>query len=373
MSEYQYYEFQALDRRLTSEEMEYMHSLSSRVRLTPTQAIFVYNYSDFRGRPEQVLAKYFDAMLYLANWGSRQLMFRFPKSVVDVNALWPYRMLDHIEISTTDDHVVLNIELHEEEGWGWVDGEGHLAGLIPLRDDIMRGDYRALYLAWLKAAYWESALLEEDEDLPEPSVPPNLQNLSVPLQDFIDFFEIDEDLVAIASQASPSVARKPEAPEQWIDALPEEEQKAFLLRLLNGEPYLDVELAARLREMSLGERQAETPVVESRRGITELVTAAEERRRIRKEKERQRAEQERIRKLDALVEQEPVMWEKVYTLIKQKQVKAYDEAVGLLVQLRELAEHQNQMDQFDRRIRQIHEDYHTLRGLRSRMKRFRLT
>jgi len=36
-----------------------------------------YQFGDFRGRPAQALEQYFDAMLYLANWGTRRLMFRF--------------------------------------------------------------------------------------------------------------------------------------------------------------------------------------------------------------------------------------------------------------------------------------------------------
>lgn len=57
MSEYQYYEFLALDKPLTAEEKTYVESISSRVELTSTQAVFVYNYGDFRGEPKQLLEK----------------------------------------------------------------------------------------------------------------------------------------------------------------------------------------------------------------------------------------------------------------------------------------------------------------------------
>lgn len=73
MNEYQYYEFRAIDCPLTDEAMR---QLSSRVMVTPTSAAFTYNYSDFRGDPEKVLLQYFDAMFYIANWGSCRLMFR---------------------------------------------------------------------------------------------------------------------------------------------------------------------------------------------------------------------------------------------------------------------------------------------------------
>jgi len=90
VSEYQYYEFRTIDRPLTEEEQAVMRQLSSRVALTPTSAAFTYNYGDFRGDPEKVLAQYFDAMLYLANWGSQQLMFRFPQALIDLEQVKPY-------------------------------------------------------------------------------------------------------------------------------------------------------------------------------------------------------------------------------------------------------------------------------------------
>lgn len=79
MSEYQYYEFQTIDRPLTAKEQAEIKKLSSRVQLTPTQAIFLYNYGDFRSNPEKVLTQYFDVMFYIANWGTWRLMFRFLK------------------------------------------------------------------------------------------------------------------------------------------------------------------------------------------------------------------------------------------------------------------------------------------------------
>ena len=87
MSEYQYYEFQAIDRPLSEEEQRYIRSLSSRVTPTPTQAAFTYSFGDFRGDPLKVLERYYDALLYLANWGSKRLAFRFPRAVVDYERL----------------------------------------------------------------------------------------------------------------------------------------------------------------------------------------------------------------------------------------------------------------------------------------------
>jgi len=90
MSEYQYYEFRTIDRPQTPEEQAAVGKLSSRVDLSPTHASFVYNYSDFPGRAEDILVRYFDAMFYIANWGSCQLMFRFPKKLLDMAQLQIY-------------------------------------------------------------------------------------------------------------------------------------------------------------------------------------------------------------------------------------------------------------------------------------------
>jgi hypothetical protein len=150
MSEYQYYEFQAIDRPLTKKEQDEIRKLSSRVQLTPNQAVFLYNYGDFRGDPEKVLTQYFDVMFYIANWGTWQLIFRFPKAIVDPKWFQPYELEDTITVSTTSKYVILNIHITEEEGIGWVEGEGWLPRLLTLRDELLNGDLRLLYLVWLR-------------------------------------------------------------------------------------------------------------------------------------------------------------------------------------------------------------------------------
>jgi hypothetical protein len=134
VSEYQYYEFQAVDRPLTLVEQEEVASLSSRVEPHPWRAAFVYNYSDFPADEKEVLARYYDAMLYAANWGSRQLMFRFPKGLVDPDQIQPYEMetIDEpygvVELEMMGAFAILNIHTREREAAGWLElEEGNLA------------------------------------------------------------------------------------------------------------------------------------------------------------------------------------------------------------------------------------------------------
>ena len=51
MSEYQYYEFAAIDRPLTSEQMSRLRALSTRDTITPTRFCNVYTWGDFKGDP----------------------------------------------------------------------------------------------------------------------------------------------------------------------------------------------------------------------------------------------------------------------------------------------------------------------------------
>ena len=47
MSEYQYYEFAAIDRPLTREQMTQLRALSSRATITPTRFCNIYNWGDY--------------------------------------------------------------------------------------------------------------------------------------------------------------------------------------------------------------------------------------------------------------------------------------------------------------------------------------
>ena len=250
MSEYQYYEFQSLDRPLSASAQAEMESLSSRVYLTATSASFVYNYSDLPGNPYNILAKHFDVMLYIANWGSRRLMFRFPADAIPTAVRESYQCTDSMDWSETGEYVILDIQQENEDGFGWVEGEGLLRGIAQVRNDILRDDYRSLYLAWLMVALQEFYLLEDDEDLTEPPVPARLNKLSPTLRNFVDFFEIDMDIVNAAAQSSSNQSQPEAQVANYLDKLPDDEKLDYLKRLLAGETYLDVALAKRLRELA---------------------------------------------------------------------------------------------------------------------------
>jgi hypothetical protein len=368
MSEYQYYEFQSIDRPLTVQEQAEIQELSSRGKVTSTQAIFLYSYSDFRNKPEHVLTKYFDAMFYIANWGTWRLMFRFPTAIIDPKCFQSYVLPDVITMTKTSQYVVLDIEIHEEDGInGWVEGEGWLSQLLPLRDELLAGDGRLLYLVWLRVA---AALAGDslDEDPIEPPIPPNLSQLSPALQAFVELVELNSDLVAAAAQASPDHQDPEDRPlEDWLPALTAAERQKFLLKLVRRELHVDQQLINRLQELAGADRSTpqSTP---GHRKLSEIEAIASNEKKMRQQQEKNAAKKTRIKELKALAPRVEETWQQVVKLLEVKQALPYDQATALLKDLRDVAEHQGRLPEFGQRFEKLKSDYQTRPAL---MKRFK--
>jgi hypothetical protein len=150
MSEYQYYEFQAVDRPLTNEQIRELRRYSSRAEIAATAFIVEYNWGDFKGDPQTWMEKYFDAFVHLANWGSRWFMLRVPSDLLDAETVSQYCDDDYLCYRASDKNLILSFRSDDEDR-DWVDGEGWLSSLIALRADLLKGDRRCLYLAWLRS------------------------------------------------------------------------------------------------------------------------------------------------------------------------------------------------------------------------------
>lgn len=361
MSEYQYYEFQAIDRPLTTEEQRAVSNLSSRVEPHPRRAVFVYHYTGLPVDAKDLLVKYYDAMFYMANWGTTRLMFRFPSTLINVEQIEPYCVEQYLNCETIDDYVILDMRWDDEDWYGdWVEGEGSLDRLITLRDDILQQDYRVLYLAWLSALHtWEMT-----EDMVEPPIPPGLQELTPPLRHFMEAFHIDESLVTIAAKASPArqetslshLRRK-------ISALPRVDCDEWLLRLAQGE---EAHLSLLFQRYLLSGQESLSPTTERRTAGELLALAQAEEKRVRMQLAA-KAEAQRIRELEALAPKAEATWTFVEQLIQQKNGRAYDEAVQLLIKLHDLAIHQGTETAYEGRLARIRGTYSRQRTFLERL------
>ncbi len=353
MSEYQFYEFRAIDRPLTEDQKTFVCSLSSRASVTSHSASFVYHYGDFRGDVIKLMTDYFDAMMYMANWGSRRLIFRIPCSSIDMKQVEKYCISREINVKKTKDqkNVLLDIDFCDENLMDWIEGEDWFDDLVGLREELIQGDFRGLYLAWLKAAEYM------DPDPLEPPVPAGLGDLSHAQRKFVEFLEIDENLIEVAAQKS-GIKSKPVNLETCIEQLPSSEQYDFLLRLSRGKSNLSLLLNRRLLELA-GKAQPQQSQVEDtqKRTIGYLIESATILRQKKEEDERRKAEIARQAELEVLASKKNQVWKDVDRLIEEKKVSSYRQAVELLKNLHDLAKYKGDLEEFQDHLTRIKKTY----------------
>ncbi|MDR3504155.1 MAG: hypothetical protein P4L79_16425 [Legionella sp.] len=351
MSEYQYYEFRTDGRVLDANDRKELKSLSSRAIVTSTQAIYTYSYGDFRYDCEEILADLCDAMLYVSNFGTRQLMFRLPLNLIEQSRIEPYCVPYVISYSIYEDSLILSLCINDENGdYGWIEGDGLLEDLIAIRSELLNGDFRALYLVWLAAAQFYQL---EDDDI-EPPIPLGLKNLTSPQKALISFFELMPGLAEIASELSPTEKLQASILEELIHKLPEEEKTGFLLSLLANEPDLKIKLQRRLQLFIVSQNQENSS---PKRTVAQLLAAGELAEKLRQEKLKEKQRAARVKELKILAGKEPALWQDVHNLIQLKTKQGYDNATKLLIDLKELAVYLDQKELFASKIRTIHQDY----------------
>jgi hypothetical protein len=368
MSGYQSYEFQAIDRPLTPEEQKYIHSLSSRVKVTATNAQFVYNYGDFRGEPEALVDRCFDLYVHVSSYGVRQLIIRLPKGLVDPEIFVPYIAKRLVDVKKTKRSILLNINIYQEGYATWLEERTYAASLLPLREELLRGDLRLLYLAWLAAGFAEEAIAPMEE-LVEPPVPANLKKLSPALQALADLFGLDRDLIAAAAMESPGTQVQEEPIAEWIAALPEADRNAYLVRVAQGETHVGAELMQRLRQKGT---TSKAKLKSPGRTLAQLCSIADEKYEIRETKANKSAAKARQKYLKSLEPKVTEIWQEVIDLIELKQSQPYTEAVAHLVDLRDLAHSQDKLAEFQARIVGLKQQFSTRSALITRLKNAKL-
>jgi hypothetical protein len=327
MSEYQYYEFQAIDRPLDKAAQEALRSISSRARITATSFTNHYEWGDLKGDPRKFMERWFDLHLYLANWGTRRLMMRLPKRLLNRADVDPFlREIDWVKVWSSGNNLIVDIHRDElEPGDDWDDGSGCLAALAPLRADLLSGDLRLFYLLWLTAVQDES--VSDDEVEPLPGIGP----LTGALEAFAEFFEIDRDLVkAAAESGADDVTISKDAPRDALAAITEGEKTELLLRVIEGDGHVAAELRSRIRN----ERRA--PPSASHRTVGELRARA---RKIREAYERAEAErrsgagrlkkQKRARRarLKGIKQRGASVWREIEQEIERRNASGYERQV----------------------------------------------
>ncbi len=251
MSEYQRYEFMTSDRPLTRAQLDAVNDLSSHIEASSTHALIEYHWGDFKHNPIDVLHKFFDGFLYWANWGAPELAFRFPHGILPVDLIDGYDLDDFVTFTQYPDYDILDIHFGEMEAPDeWMEYE--LGSLMAIRDELMEGDLRALYITWLASQQMIGGYdEEEDEESSVPPVPPAFGTLTAAQQALAELLRVPQELlVAAARHSNAAVPSTEDDVVAWIELLPPNRRNDYLVRLAHNEPGLSRLLVKELRELS---------------------------------------------------------------------------------------------------------------------------
>ncbi len=365
MSEYQRYEFMATDRPLTREQLDAVNTLSSHIDASSTHALIEYHWGDFKHDPIEVLREFFDGFLYWANWGAPELALRFPHGILPANLIDGYDLDDFVTFTQDSKYDILDIHFGEMEAPDeWIDYE--LGSLIGIRDELMEGDLRGLYIVWLASRSMiegydededededsdENDYEGEDEEIAVPPVPPAFGTLTAAQQALAELLRVPQELLVAAARHS-RAARSSTSDDvaALVKLLAPERQYEYLVRLAHNEPGLSRLLVKELRELSQDRIRATPPTGEHAHYATLLAESTA----IKGQLEREKREQERLarqRHLQNIHDHQDDYWRQVDLAALRGTGTGYDEAVRILIELREAADQFKETQKFQERFR----------------------
>jgi len=348
MSEHQIVKFRAIDRPLTTKQLEFMERQSSRAEFSEWAYEVEYHYSEFRGNVDAMLQNGYDIFLNYANYGVREIRLRLAHGLPFPEALWSKYIGDE-GLTWTPDKTgkggILSVAPFNEEAYEdeW-EFDAYLKAATKLRDLLIVGDQRALYVLWLCRATDDNS---DVETLMEPPVPHGLLNFPEEAKNLLSFFLIDPLLVDAAAIGIPtfdSQTSRTDSVTSWLSSITESRRTEIIQRLLSEDPVgLKCELLAEIRD---SQKAIQWPVESSSRTVRNLLDKSDELRQKEDEKERREAAGKAKREADKAEKQRqarmvemktaPEPWlEKASVLVNARGTENYSEAASILADLRE--------------------------------------
>lgn len=359
MSEYQYFEFAAIDRPLTDGEMAALRAVSTRAVITPSGFVNHYEWGGLKADPLDWMRRYFDAFVYLADWAHCRFALRLPRDMFGKAELKPFGVKQSLTIDASEDHWILDWSLDGSDNhdrFAEDDGRGWMGRLVPLRDELIRGDQRSLYLGWLAGA----AKGEVPETTLEPTVPAGLSQLSAAQNALAAFLEIDADIIAAAAIGSADASDRPESVDAWLQSLSPDELRSMLKSIVRADrPNPQREVASRYRAWHRQHAPQAAPEAR-RRSVAELrslaVPAGEERRRrdaLEREQQAAARRTQRDAQLRLLMSDVDKRWLALHQQAERGSASAYEQAVRALSDLAEAYAIVSDRKTFDRELRRF--------------------
>ena len=278
MSEYQYVAFQAVDSPLNDKHLAFAQRQSTRAEVTRWSLSVEYHYSSFRGDVDGLLRRGYDVYLQHTNYGDRQIKLRLPHGMPVAKSVWS-KYVDGEQLDWKKDTKgrggILSLRpFHEtgdlEEVW---ETQKYLDAAVQVREHLLSGDLRALYLLWLCAADDD---YNDPAEMIEPPVPHGVSDIATHGGELLSFFGLDPLLLVAAGknvEAAPTNESKVEFFSRWVKAIPDQGAKVLLLQFLSGDAAsVKANLLAEIRH---SQHQDGWPTTDKQRSLAELLLQTE--------------------------------------------------------------------------------------------------
>jgi len=384
MSEYQIVKFRALDRPLTDKQLEFMDRQSSRAEFTKWEFKVEYHYSSFRGDVNGMLRNGYDISLTYSNYGCRNIQMRLPSGLPYPKSLWSKFIRQGLKWTAdkTGKAGILSVEPYLEEAYDQVwEFDDYLDATAKLRELLIAGDLRALYVLWLCGS---ASLNDDDEGLIEPPVPHGLATFPHQASELLAFFEADPLLVNATSIGIPAFnarGSQEELIKSWLTSITETRRAEIIQRLLSQDPVaLKAELLSEIRD----NRQAVAwPTERPARTVGQLLEICETLRKQEDEKQKRKSEAkakreankaEKLRQVRMLeIKSDPEVWiKKASRLVEQRGTDNYREAASILADLRDAVGGHEGHTIARKHAAQLAKKYPTLNVLKSSLRKQQL-
>jgi len=338
MSEFQYVGFRAVDAPLSDDQLEYMEGQSSRAEITRWSFDNVYHYGDFHGNSVEMLRRGYDVHLHYANFGIRKIMFRLPQGLPAAKALVS-KYVDGESVLWRADSKgpsgILTISVMTDSGelselW---DVHEYLDRIVGVRQHLIDGDLRPLYVAWLCGRQGDEV---DSDSVKEPPVPAGLGRSSVSVATMLDFFDVDPFALAAAAEQSAPLPQLPDrnvGMTDWLESVDTAILRRWLLRFLVDEPAaVRTECLQTFRKSS---PVPQWPVAKATRPFSELTQRAEQLAEAEKVREKKHKQQARRRRLTKMAKSPDKYLGEVDRHVAMRGRDHYVEAAQMLSDLRE--------------------------------------
>ena len=348
MSELQIVKFRAIDRPLSDKQLEFMDRQSSRAEFTKWDFEVEYHYSSFRGDVDGMLRNGYDVFLTYSNYGNREIRMRLPSGLPFSKSVWS-KYISTEGFKWTADNTgtagILTVSPYLEDAYDAVwEFDDYLDATAKLREMLVAGDLRALYVLWLC-----SAMSSTHEEVPvlEPPVPHGLSALSGESADLIAFFEGDPLLVGAAAVGIPAYnaqGAQGDSVKAWLKSITDSRRTEIVQRMLSEDPVaLKAELLSEIRD---SQKTPSWPVEPPTRTVAQLLQMCETLRQKEDEKEKKQAAAKAKRDADKAEKQRqarmiemqsaPDSWlKKASELVEKRGTDNYRQAASILADLRD--------------------------------------